>query len=113
MFGYEKNDGTFEKFTMFDNFTICAVLIAMIQAAGGLLVAATLKYADAVLKTLATSGSIVLSAVLGFLLLGGTLDIFVAIGCVSTILAITDYTLDPTPVLAPPSSRIAADEESK
>lgn len=104
MFGYEKNDGTFESFTLFDNFTPCAVLIAIIQAGGGLLVAATLKYADAVLKTLATSGSIVLSAVLGYLLLGGTLDIFVSIGCVSTILAITDYTLDPTPVLLPTSS---------
>jgi hypothetical protein len=33
-----------------------AVLIALIQAGGGLLVAATLKYADSILKTLATSG---------------------------------------------------------
>jgi UDP-sugar transporter A1/2/3 len=59
-----------------------------------LLVAATLKYADAILKTLATSGSIVLSAVLGKVLLGGTLDIFVGIGCVATIVGIFNYTLD-------------------
>lgn len=97
MFGWEKNDGTFEKFTLFDNWTPCAVLISLIQAMGGLLVAASLKYADAVMKTLATSGSIVLSAVLGYMLLGGTLDVFVAIGCCSTILAITDYANDPTP----------------
>ena len=97
MFGYEKNDGTFEKFTLFENWTPCAVLISMIQALGGLLVAASLKYADAVMKTLATSGSIVLSAVLGYLLLGGTLDMFVAIGCCATIIAITDYSNDPTP----------------
>lgn len=84
-------------FTPFKGWTINTVLIALIQAGGGLLVAATLKYADAVLKTLATSGSIVLSAVLGYFLLGGQLDIFVSMGCVATILAIFNYTLDSTP----------------
>lgn len=79
---------------MFDGWTINTVMIAIVQASGGLLVAATLKYADAVLKTLATSGSIVLSAVIGWLLLGGTLDIFVSIGCIVTILAIFNYVLD-------------------
>ena len=78
----------------FKGWTINAVLITLIQALGGLLVAATLKYADAILKTLATSGSIVLSAVLGYLWLGGQLDMFVVIGCVATILAIFNYTLD-------------------
>lgn len=78
--------------------TINAVMIATIQAGGGLLVAVTLKYADAVLKTLATSGSIVLSAVLGKLLLGGVLDTFVGLGCIVTILAVFNYTLDTTAV---------------
>lgn len=78
----------------FKGWTINTVGITLIQAGGGLLVAATLQYADAVSKTLATSGSIVLSALLGYLLLGGTLDTFVAIGCICTILAIFNYTLD-------------------
>lgn len=82
-------DGTF-----FKGWTINTVLVATIQASGGLLVAATLKYADAILKTLATSGSIVLSAFLGWFLLGGQLDIFVSIGCVCTILAIFNYTIE-------------------
>ena len=86
--------GLFEKFSPLKGWTMNTVGITMIQALGGLLVAATLKYADAILKTLATSGSIVLSAVLGYLLLGGTLDVFVTIGCISTILAIFNYTLD-------------------
>jgi UDP-sugar transporter A1/2/3 len=77
--------------TFFEGWTINTVLIALIQAGGGLLVAACLKYADSILKTLATSGSIVLSAVLGYLLLGGQLDIFIGIGCVCTMLAITNY----------------------
>jgi solute carrier family 35 (UDP-sugar transporter), member A1/2/3 len=75
--------------------TINTWLIAIVQASGGLLVAATLKYADAVLKTLATSGSIVLSAVIGWMLLGGKLDIFVSIGCIITILSIFNYVLSP------------------
>lgn len=79
---------------MFQGWTLNAVLIAVVQAGGGILVAATLKYADAVLKTLATAGSIVLSAVLGYLLLGGILDIFVTLGSLATILAIFNYTLD-------------------
>jgi UDP-sugar transporter A1/2/3 len=102
-------------YVFFKGWTINTVLIALIQAAGGLLVAATLKYADAVLKTLATSGSIVLSALLGFLLLGGSLDIFVSLGCLATILAIFNYTLDSTPPAQVVAAATAATllEESK
>lgn len=82
---------------LFKGWTINAFLLAFIQAGGGMLVAATLKYADAILKTLATSGSIVLSAVVGYLVLDGPLDIFVVLGCICTILAIFNYTLDATP----------------
>lgn len=82
---------------LFKGWTISAIFLALIQAGGGILVAATLKYADSILKTLATSGSIVFSAVIGYLLLDGPLDIFVSIGCVSTILAIFNYTLDVSP----------------
>jgi hypothetical protein len=57
---------------------------------------ARLRYPDAILKTLPTSGSIVLSAVLGKVLLGGTLDIFVGIWCVATIVGIFNHTLDDT-----------------
>lgn len=81
----------------FKGWTVSALLLAFIQAAGGMLVAATLKYADSILKTLATSGSIVLSAVLGYALLDGPLDIFVGLGCICTILAISNYTFDATP----------------
>lgn len=97
----ENAQGTLVSYVLFQGWTVNTVLITLIQAGGGLLVAATLKYADAVLKTLATSGSIVLSAVLGCLLLGGTLDIFVGIGCLATILAIFNYTLDTTPTPPP------------
>jgi solute carrier family 35 (UDP-sugar transporter), member A1/2/3 len=91
---WEMEDPSVENITFFKGWTINTILISLIQAGGGLLVAATLKYADSILKTLATSGSIVLSTILGHMLLGGTLDIFITIGCVSTILAICNYTFD-------------------
>jgi len=78
---------------MFQGWTITTVLLAFISALGGLLFAATLKYADAILKTLATSASIVMSTYLGYYLLNGPLDTFVSIGAISTILAIFNYTL--------------------
>mmetsp|Transcript_20497 Transcript_20497/g.45611 ORF Transcript_20497/g.45611 Transcript_20497/m.45611 type:complete len:340 (-) Transcript_20497:8-1027(-) len=83
-----------ESSTFFAGWTANTVMIALIQAGGGLLVAATLKYADSILKTLATSGSIVLSAIFGHILLNGKLDIFIVIGCMSTILAICNYTFE-------------------
>ncbi len=81
-------------FNIGEGWTINTYLIAFIQAGGGLLVAATLKYADAILKTLATSGAIVISTLIGYFLLNGVLDIFVIIGSISTILAIFNYTLE-------------------
>jgi UDP-sugar transporter A1/2/3 len=94
LFGTEYIEESTGPYIPFAGWTVNAVIISLFQAAGGLLVAATLKYADAVLKTLATSGSIVLSALLGKMLLGATLDVFVSIGCVATILGICNYTFD-------------------
>jgi hypothetical protein len=45
--------------------------VAIMGAAGGLLVAATLKYADAILKTLASAGAIVIATLLGHYFLSG------------------------------------------
>ncbi len=81
-------------FSIGEGWTINTFFIAIIQAGGGLLVAATLKYADAILKTLATSGAIVISTLAGYFLLNGVVDIFVVIGSISTILAIFNYTLE-------------------
>jgi UDP-sugar transporter A1/2/3 len=69
-------------------------LVALLGAVGGLLVAATLKYADSILKTLAAAGAILLSTVLGYFLLDGPLDFIVSIGGLVTIIAIANYTFD-------------------
>lgn len=79
------------------NWTLITFLVAALGAGGGLLVAATLKYADSILKTLAAAGAIVLSTILGHFFLDGPLDLIVAIGGLTTIIAISNYTLDSTP----------------
>lgn len=80
-----------ESYGLFKGWTVNTVLICVIQASGGLLVAATLKYADSVIKTLVTAGSIVLSTVFGYFLLGSVLNIYVGLGCCVTIIAIFNY----------------------
>jgi UDP-sugar transporter A1/2/3 len=80
--------------TVGGSWTWITFLVALLGAAGGLLVAATLKYADSILKTLAAAGAILLSTVLGYILLDGPLDFIVSIGGLVTIIAIANYTFD-------------------
>ena len=79
------------------------VIVAILGAAGGLLVALSIQYGDAILKTLATTtGCIVLAAVLNHVWMEGTLmtpEMIIAAAIV--ILSIGNYTLDAT--LPPPT----------
>jgi solute carrier family 35 (UDP-sugar transporter), member A1/2/3 len=71
-----------------------AVCVSLLGAAGGLLVALSIKYGDAILKTLATTGSILISSVLDHFLLGGPLSPFMAIAAGQVIISICNYTFD-------------------
>ena len=73
------------------------VLLTLLGAAGGLLVALSIKYADAILKTLATTGAIVLSSILDHALLDGPLDGIMMLAAGVVVLAIFDFSFDPTP----------------
>jgi Nucleotide-sugar transporter len=75
-----------------------ALLVAILGAAGGLLVALSIKYGDAILKTLATTASIILSSVIDNLWLGGPLTPVMIIAGVQVIIAICNYTFDATPI---------------
>lgn len=79
---------------MFDGWTYLAIVLVLLQSVGGLLVAATLKYADAVLKCFATSVSIMITSVVGYYFLDNIIDIFVGLGMLTTVIAICNYTLD-------------------
>lgn len=73
----------------------------MLGAAGGLLVALSIKYGDAILKTLATTAAIILSSVLDWWFLGGPLTPIMMIAGVQVILSICNYTFDATPDALP------------
>ena len=72
-----------------------------------------MKYADAILKTLATSGAIVLSTVLEHALFDAPLDLPMSIGAAVVILAIFDYTFDMTPTTPPTTGERVKSEGSR
>ena len=94
--------------------SIVAMMLAILGAAGGLLVALSIKHGDSILKTLATTGAIVFSASLDHLVLGGPLTSIMMIAGVQVVLSICNYTFDQTPAepsLSAPSPPAQRDEE--
>ena len=81
----------------FGGWSLLAVLLSALGAAGGLLVALSIKYGDSILKTLATTGAIVLTGILDHVLLGGPLTPSMIIAGLQVIIAICNYSFDATP----------------
>lgn len=84
--------------------TPTAWILAFLGSAGGLLVALSIKYGDSILKTLATTGAIILSSVLDYAFLGGPLTPVMCIAGTQVIIAIANYTFDYPPPAPEPSS---------
>mmetsp|Transcript_8979 Transcript_8979/g.12772 ORF Transcript_8979/g.12772 Transcript_8979/m.12772 type:complete len:351 (-) Transcript_8979:201-1253(-) len=103
----------------FRGWSFISFLLAMIGASGGLLVALSIKYGDSILKTLATTGSIVLSSTIDHFLMGGPLSPIMILAGIIVIISIVDYTFDPTPSLptmlhkSSPTPSNDCDEEEK
>lgn len=74
-----------------------AFLLSFLGAAGGLLVALSIKYGDSILKTLATTGAIVLTGILDYWFLDGPMTPSMIIAGLQVIVAICNYTFDATP----------------
>jgi UDP-sugar transporter A1/2/3 len=90
-----------------------AFVVSLLGAAGGLLVALSIKYGDSILKTLATTGAIILSSVLDHVLLGGPLTPVMMIAGVQVVLSICNYTFDPTPPEPLSNSESSGDKVTK
>lgn len=90
---------------LFGGWSWVALFLAFLGAAGGLLVALSIKHGDSILKTLATTGAIILSSLLDHLWLGGPLTPSMMIAGGQVILSIVNYTFDATP---PSGSQTAA-----
>lgn len=80
-----------EEGPLFQGWTFNAVILAVLGSAGGLLVALTMKYTDAVLKTFAISGAIIVTAVAGHFFLASPLDIPIGVGAGCTVLSLLNY----------------------
>jgi solute carrier family 35 (UDP-sugar transporter), member A1/2/3 len=83
---------------IFGGWSFLAWMLSLLGAGGGVLVALSIKYGDSILKTLATTGAIILSSLLDHYLLGGPLTPVMMIAGVQVIISICNYTFDDTPV---------------
>jgi UDP-sugar transporter A1/2/3 len=86
---------------LFSRLTPLALVLSVLAATGGLLVALSIKYGDSVLKTLAISGSIIYAAVIDRALLGGPLTVQMVFAAIVVIVSIVNYTFDTTPEPSP------------
>jgi len=66
-------------------------MIVFISAAGGLLVALVVKYADNIIKGFATAIAIVLTSTLSFMLVENEFSLLFAVGAANVILSIFIY----------------------
>lgn len=85
--------------------SLTALTVAILGAAGGLLVALSIKYGDAILKTLATTGAIVLSSFLDHAVLGGPLTPVMMIAGAQVVISICNYTFDASPPMEAPKEK--------
>ena len=75
----------------FSNWTVYAFFITFLQGSGGLIAAATLKYTNANLKTLATTLSIVFSSILEYTFMGLHLTTSMIVGILTVIAAVYSF----------------------
>lgn len=85
----------------FQGWTVMALVVAVLGALGGILVAISVKITSSIHKTFATAGAIVQTCFFGWLLLGGPMSVATICGAGCALLAIFIYT-DPTS--QPPAS---------
>jgi UDP-sugar transporter A1/2/3 len=76
---------------LFQNFNIGAFFSIFNSAIGGLIVAAVLKFADAVLKGYATAISVILTGVLSMVMFGTRLPINYFMGIINVVCAVLLY----------------------
>jgi len=76
---------------LFQGFSAITVLVVAAGAAGGLLVAMTIKYTDVIIKGFASAISLILICFGGAMFLGDYLDMVFLVGATVTIIATFNY----------------------
>mmetsp|Transcript_18962 Transcript_18962/g.34231 ORF Transcript_18962/g.34231 Transcript_18962/m.34231 type:complete len:363 (+) Transcript_18962:112-1200(+) len=77
--------------------SVLACIVSLLGALGGLLVSFSVKYTDSITKSIAVSGSIVLSSCFGYVFLDGPMTLPMVVGCIATIVATQSYSFDIDP----------------
>jgi UDP-galactose transporter len=77
----------------FHGWSIVAAFLAFLGAFGGIVVAMSLRYTDAILKTFATTGSIIVTTLASYLLLEGPMNSSIVIAALVVTLAVMSYQL--------------------
>jgi len=98
-----KNGSEIKTGGFFQGFSVIVLMVIGIQAAGGLLVAVVVKYADNILKGFATSISIISSSVLSMICFGFQPSMIWLFGAFMVLCATYLYSLDPAQPIPPPS----------
>lgn len=91
--------------------SVLSLLVSVLGALGGILVALSVKHTDSIMKSIAVSGAIVLASAGGYAFLGGPMTLPMALGSVVAIIATQNYTFDhetPEPALLLPANVLAA-----
>lgn len=91
--------------------SVMAFSLSALGASGGLLVALSIKYGDSVLKTLATTSAIILSAICDHIWLGGPLSIVMCIAAAQVIISIANYAFDATPAAHTPIKDVSVEKK--
>jgi UDP-sugar transporter A1/2/3 len=89
----------------FSNWTPMAFALSFLGAAGGLLVALSIKYGDSVLKTLAISGSIIYASIVDHVCLDGPMNEQMGLSAIVVVIAVLNYNFDAT-AADPPAKTI-------
>ena len=93
IFGLSRDLATIRLHGFFHGFTPLVCCVVVLEACGGLVVATVIKFADNILKTLATSLSIVTSSVLSFWLLDFQISALFCAGAFLVLIAISLYSV--------------------
>ena len=75
----------------FAGWTWVAAACAAVGALGGVLVALSIKHTDSIMKTIATTGSIVLTTILNASFLGGPFNLPILTGGLVVIVSVFNY----------------------
>eukprot|EP01004_Peranema_trichophorum_P004739 NODE_3640_length_1314_cov_75.424013_g3185_i0.p1 GENE.NODE_3640_length_1314_cov_75.424013_g3185_i0~~NODE_3640_length_1314_cov_75.424013_g3185_i0.p1 ORF type:complete len:377 (+),score=43.38 NODE_3640_length_1314_cov_75.424013_g3185_i0:70-1131(+) len=90
-FGIAYQQTTMQGIPMGTGWDWSVMLVAFLGAMAGILVALSLKYTDSIVKTLATSGAILLTTLFGWIYLSGPLDFPILLGSGIVIISLLNY----------------------